>query len=155
MKLRIPPPVIMIIAATLMWACQRWLPLAQWVVPPWNRLGFLAAILGVAISALALMRFRQARTTVNPMDPGKATHLVTDGIFSVSRNPMYLGLLLLLIGWALWLGSASVWIIPPLFVLGITYAQIVPEEQALSDLFGAQYAAYRQRVGRWVGRRGT
>ncbi|MGF6598624.1 protein-S-isoprenylcysteine O-methyltransferase Ste14 [Paraburkholderia sp. GAS448] len=53
------------------------------------------------------VRFRQARTTTNPMDPSKASRLVTDGVFCVSRNPMYLGLELLLIGWAVWLGSAS------------------------------------------------
>lgn len=153
MKIRIPPPVIMLLAALLMWILHRWLPVAHWVMAPWNRLGALAAGLGVGTSLLALARFRQAQTTVNPLDPSKATRLVTDSVFGFSRNPMYLGLLLLLIGWALWLGSASVWILPPLFVVWITYAQIVPEEQALSQLFGAAYAAYRQRVGRWIGRR--
>jgi protein-S-isoprenylcysteine O-methyltransferase Ste14 len=87
------------------------------------------------------------------MDPSKATRLVTDGVFRISRNPMYLGLLLLLIGWALWLGSASVWLIPPLFVITITVVQIIPEERALGQLFGAQYLAYRASVARWIGRR--
>lgn len=93
----------------------------------------------------AFVRFRQAQTTVNPMEPEKATSLVTDGVFRISRNPMYLGLLLLLTGWALWLGTASPWFVPPLFVIAISVAQIVPEE-----LFGERYRAYRQSVARWI-----
>jgi protein-S-isoprenylcysteine O-methyltransferase Ste14 len=89
------------------------------------------------------------------MDPSRATRLVTDNVFSISRNPMYLGLLLLLIGRALWLGTLSVWLIPPLFLFVTTYVQIVPEEQALTQLFGAQYDAYRRDVARWIGRRGS
>ena len=72
---------------------------------PWNRLGGLVAALGVATAVAAFVRFRRIGTTVNPTDPNKASHLVTDGVFRVSRYPMYLGLLLLLIGWAIWLGS--------------------------------------------------
>jgi protein-S-isoprenylcysteine O-methyltransferase Ste14 len=153
-KLRIPPPIVMLVAAASMWALHRWLPLAHWIATPWNRLGGLAGGAGVAIDVAAFRRFGQVRTTVNPMDPSKATRLVTDGVFRISRNPMYLGLLLLLIGWALWLGSASAWLIPPLFVLMITWLQIIPEEQVLSRLFGAQYLEYRQSVARWIGRRG-
>ena len=80
---------------------------------------------------------------------------MTDAVFRISRNPMYLGLPLLLIGWALWLGSASAWLIPPLFVLVITLLQIIPEKQALSRLFGAQRLVYRQSVACWIGRRGA
>ena len=66
---------------------------------------------------------------------------------------MYLGLVLLLIGWAIWLGSASPWVIPPLFVIVITVVQIIPEEQALEQLFGEEYRSYRRSVARWIGRR--
>jgi len=153
MQLRIPPPIIMLLAAALMWVLHHWMPLGHWIAPPWNLLGGLAGAAGIAIAGAALVRFRQARTTVNPMDPSKASQLVTDGIFCVSRNPMYLGLVLLLIGWAVWLGSASPWLIPPLFVVVITVVQIIPEEQALGRLFGDQYLLYRRSVARWIGRR--
>lgn len=143
----------MLVAAASMWALQRWLPLGYWISQPWNRLGGLPGGVGIAIGVAAFRRFLQARTTVNPMDPSKATRLVTDGVFRISRNPMYLGLLLLLFGWALWLGSASAWLIPPLFVIVITLVQIIPEEQALDQLFGAEYLAYRRTVARWIGRR--
>jgi len=152
MQPHIPPPFLMLLAACLMWALRRWLPLGQLISTPWNQLAVLPAAAGVAIAVAAFVRFRQARTTVNPMDPRKASCLVTDGVFHISRNPMYLGLLLLLIGWAVWLGTASPWLVPPLFVIVISAAQIAPEEQALEELFGEEYRAYRQRVARWIGR---
>lgn len=154
MKPRIPPPILMLVAAALMWALCRWLPVAHWIDRPWNRLGVIPAAIGVAIAVAAIRRFHKASTTVNPMDPGKASQLVTDGVFRMSRNPMYLGLTLLLIGWAIWLQSASPWVIPLLFVILITRVQIIPEERALEHLFGPQYLAYRRSVARWIGRRG-
>ncbi len=153
MQPRIPPPILMLVAAALMWTLHRWMPLGLWIAPPWNRLGVLPGAVGIVIAVAAVLRFRQARTTVDPMDPSKASRLVTAGVFCVSRNPMYLGLVLLLIGWAVWLGSASPWLIPPLFVIVITVVQIIPEEQALSQLFEEEYLSYRQSVARWIGRR--
>ncbi len=152
MRPRIPPPIVMLLAAILMWVLDHWMPLGHWIEPPWNRLGALAGAVGIAIAVAAFARFRQAGTTVSPMDPSKASHLVTDGVFCFSRNPMYLGLVLLLIGWAVWLGSAGPWLIPPLFVIVITVVQIMPEEQALAQLFGEQYLSYRRSVARWIGR---
>jgi protein-S-isoprenylcysteine O-methyltransferase Ste14 len=141
----------MLVAGALMWALDRWLPLAHWIEHPWNRLAGLPVALGVAVIAAALMRFRQAETSVNPVDLSKTSRLVTDGIFRVTRNPMYLGLSLLLTGWALWLGSASPWLVPPLFVIVITVVQIIPEEQVLGRLFEQHYFAYQRRVARWIG----
>jgi len=154
MRPRVPPPVLMLLAAACMWALNRWLPLAHWLAAPWNRIGALPAAAGIGLAAAAMLRFRAARTTINPMDPGKASELVTSGVFRLSRNPMYVGLTLLLSGWALWLGSLSPWVVPPLFVLVITLVQIIPEEQALGRLFGEPYAGYRRRVARWIGRPG-
>jgi protein-S-isoprenylcysteine O-methyltransferase Ste14 len=141
----------MLLASGLMWALDHWMPLGQWIGAPWNRLGGLVAAVGIAIAVAAFVRFRQIGTTVNPVDPSKATRLVADGVFRFSRNPMYLGLLLLLIGWAIWLGSASPWLVPPLFVIILTFVQIIPEEQALSRNFGEQYVSYRESVARWIG----
>lgn len=154
MKLRIPPPILTLLAATAMWVLDRWLPLAHLISSPWNRLGALPAAIGLAIIVAALLRFRRAQTTVDPRNPAKATQIVTGGVFRLSRNPMYLGLLFLLVGWAIWLHSASPWLIPPLFVLLITRVQIIYEEKALEQLFGAKYVEYRQTVPRWIGRRG-
>lgn len=151
MKPRIPPPIMTLVAAALMWALHSWIPLIHWIAPPWNRFGGLAAVGGLVIAGAAIAGFRQVGTTTNPMDPGKASHLVTEGVFRISRNPMYLGLELVLIGWAIWLGSASPWLVPPLFAFVITAVQIIPEERALRQRFGDQYSAYQQRVARWIG----
>jgi protein-S-isoprenylcysteine O-methyltransferase Ste14 len=153
MRPRIPPPLLMLLAGGLMWVLDQWMPLAQWIGRPWNRFGGLVAAAGIAVSVAAFVRFRKAGTTANPLDPSKASRLVTDGVFRLSRNPMYLGLVLLLIGWAVWLGSASPWLVPPLFVIVLTLVQIVPEEQALGRSFGEEYVSYRRRVARWIGRR--
>jgi protein-S-isoprenylcysteine O-methyltransferase Ste14 len=152
MRPRIPPPILMLLAAGLMWVLDHWMPLAQWIAPPLNLLGALVVVAGIAIDVAAFVRFRNAETTVNPLYPSKASRLVTDGVFRVSRNPMYLGLLLLLIGWGIWLGSASPWLVPPLFVIVLTVVQIIPEEQALSRNFGEEYVSYRRSVARWIGR---
>jgi protein-S-isoprenylcysteine O-methyltransferase Ste14 len=154
-KLHIPPPIVALLAAALMWVLHHWLPVAYWIVSPWNRLGLLVGVVAILAAVTAFWRFRSVGTTVNPIELSKTTQLVTDGIFSVSRNPMYLGLLLLLVAWGIWLGSASVWLIPPLFAVVITLWQIIPEEQALTQLFGAQYLSYKRDVARWIGRPAT
>jgi protein-S-isoprenylcysteine O-methyltransferase Ste14 len=141
----------MLLAGALMWALDRWLALAHWIGHPWNRLGGLPAALGIGVAASALIRFHRAGTSVNPVDLSKTSRLVSDGIFGITRNPMYLALTLLLTGWAIWLGSASPWLVPPLFAVVITVVQIIPEERMLGRMFGEQYFAYQRRVARWIG----
>jgi protein-S-isoprenylcysteine O-methyltransferase Ste14 len=150
---RIPPPIVTLLAGAAMWALDRWLPLGRWFEPPWHGLGALPALAGAALIIAASGRFRAVRTTINPLEPAKASQLVTDGVFRWSRNPMYLGLLLLLGGWALWLGSASPWLVLPMFTVFMTVVQIAAEEQALARVFGAAYLAYRKSVPRWLGPR--
>ena len=144
----------MLLAAALMWSMHRWWPIARLLAAPWNRIGALPTAAGILVAAAAITQFSRARTTLNPLEPSRASSLVTSGIFAFSRNPMYLGLVLLLSGWALWLGTASPWFVPPLFAILIYWMQIVPEERALAALFAESYVAYRRRVGRWVGRSG-
>jgi protein-S-isoprenylcysteine O-methyltransferase Ste14 len=151
MKPRIPPPIIWLLAAFLMWTLHRWMPFRQLIMSPWNWLALLPAAVGVGIIYGASVRFRRAQTTINPLQPQLASSLVMHGIYAISRNPMYLGLTLLLMAWALWLGSPSPWIVVVLFPIIITALQIIPEERALEELFGVTYLAYRKRVARWIG----
>jgi protein-S-isoprenylcysteine O-methyltransferase Ste14 len=153
LRLRIPPPIWLLLFGSLMWALHRLMPFAQLVRPPVNRAGWLLVVAGPAIIATAMLQFRRAHTTVNPLTPSKASALVSSGVFGYSRNPMYLGLAVALCGWAVALGSLSPWAALPLFVLVITRLQIEPEEAALTTLFGATYADYCARVGRWFGRK--
>jgi len=151
MKPRIPPPVIWLLAALLMWMLHRWMPIAQLIGSPWTWVALLPAAIGAGVIYDANTRFRRARTTINPLEPQMASSLVMKGIYRITRNPMYLGLTLWLTAWALWLGTLSPWIAVVSFPVIITALQIIPEEQALEKLFGEAYLDYRKRVARWLG----
>jgi protein-S-isoprenylcysteine O-methyltransferase Ste14 len=153
LRLKAPPPVWVLLFGALMWALHRWLPVATIIGPPLNRAGWLVVAGGLLFIATAMLQFRRARTTINPHTPAKASALVSHGIFGYSRNPMYLGLSIVLAGWAIVLGSLSPWLAVPLFVIVITKMQIEPEEAVLAVLFDEQYRTYCATVGRWVGRR--
>lgn len=151
---RIPPPVIDLACAALMWWLAALAPPAQL----WPRGGgalvwVLAGALALAGALLALAGLREfvrAHTTVNPMAPTRARRLVTSGVFSRTRNPMYLGMLLVLAGWGVWLGNAVAWLGLPLFVAVLNVLQIRPEERAMRQRFGAEFERYAARVRRWI-----
>ena len=147
---RIPPPIVGALTGLAMWGAA---PLGPgWVWPDALRLGLVAMLvaLGLAFDVAGLLAFRASRTTVNPLSPQKASALVTGGVYRVTRNPMYVGMLCLLLAWAVklsaWLPLAG----PALFVLYITRFQIQPEERVLHQLFGDAYGQYTSRVRRWL-----
>ncbi|MEM1410640.1 MAG: isoprenylcysteine carboxylmethyltransferase family protein [Pseudomonadota bacterium] len=107
------------------------------------------AATGLVCGLLALRLFQKAATTHHPTDPGAATALVTSGIYQFTRNPMYLGLALILFAIALWYGTLTVLVLPFLFMLVLTLVQIIPEERALERRFGAAYRAYKAKTPRW------
>jgi protein-S-isoprenylcysteine O-methyltransferase Ste14 len=109
----------------------------------------LAAI-GVAVALSGVLAFRRAQTTVNPLKPETSAALVSTGVYSFTRNPMYLGMVLGLFAWAVYLSSVWSLLGPVVFALYITRFQIIPEERVLDRLFGASFAAYKRRVRRWL-----
>lgn len=149
---RVPPPLWMLFFGAMMWALDRYCPGATLIESPWNRLGWALMAIAPLAPVTAMVQFRRVGTTVNPLDPGKATALVTEGIYRWTRNPMYLGLSVLLLGWAVRLGTLSPFVLPPLFVLLMRQFQILPEEHALRERFGGDYERYCRQVGRWLGR---
>ena len=90
------------------------------------------------------------RDRVNPMKPNETSKLVTDGFFKITRNPMYLGMLLFLLGLSIYNGLIVGLIFLPLFVGYITYFQIIPEENAMLELFGEEFKVYMKKVRRWI-----
>lgn len=150
LKTKVPPPVYMLIMAGMMWQLDQFLPLYHWLNSPWNKLGLIIIGMAVLLDIWSLLLFFRAKTTPNPMKPSNTSHLVTSGLYRYSRNPMYLGLLVMLIGWALYLGSLSPLLILPLFVWLLNKQQIEPEETILLDKFGQEYRDYQQRVRRWI-----
>lgn len=150
LKLKIPPPVYMFLFALMMWSADQLLPIALWLEQPWNHIGSLIMVLSILPAAGAFRLFNRFATKADPFHPEKASNLVTTGIYRYTRNPMYLALLMLLIGWALYLGSAIAALFPPLFVWLITVVQIKKEEKALQQRFAEAYLDYKRNVRRWL-----
>ena len=150
LELKVPPLVLVAITAALMWLTARAVPGLGVRIPSraFVAAGLVAA--GLTLCALGIASFRRARTTVNPMTPEGSSSLVDSGPYAYTRNPMYLGMLAVLTGWAAWLGHALAAALLPAFVLYMNRFQIAPEEKAMAALFGADFDAYRARVRRWV-----
>lgn len=149
-ELKVPPPIVAVSAAFVIWGISRLAPLVA--IPSGLRLALSVALVvaGVAVSAAGVRSFRRAQTTLNPTRPEKASSLVRTGIYRVTRNPMYLGLLFVLGAWAVFLSSAWALLGAVAFVLYMNRYQIAPEERSLSALFGSEYASYRAAVRRWL-----
>ncbi|WOP14531.1 isoprenylcysteine carboxylmethyltransferase family protein [Ottowia sp. SB7-C50] len=151
---KIPPPVIDFAVGALMWALARGVPSAQlWPAQPWSVttvVGLSIALAGGGFALAGALAFRRARTTVNPLSPHRASALVTNGIYRFTRNPMYLGMLLVLAGWAVYLGNAVAFVGLPLFVAVLNALQIKPEERILRERFGEHFTRYAGRVRRWM-----
>ena len=150
LELKIPPPLVGLAVALLMWLASLAVPGLAWPRAARMILALVTAGLGVGISAAGVRSFARVHTTVNPMKPEGASSLVTTGIFRFTRNPMYVGLLVILIGWAIFLANAASILVLPVFVLYMNRFQIGPEERVLTGIFGADFAAYRSRVRRWL-----
>lgn len=150
LETKVPPPIVLLLVGAAMWATAHYAPAAQ-PRPQWRL--FIAGALfafGLAVSVLGLTAFRRARTTVNPITPEAASSIVSAGIYSYTRNPMYVGLTSILLGWAVWLWVPWVALGPLVFILYIARFQIIPEERVLTAKFGRDYLEYSQRVRRWI-----
>ncbi len=139
----------MLMTAGAMWLLDRFIPIASADSSLWQKLGLLIIFLAIFTDGFSLIQFFRAHTTINPLHPEKTEKLVTTGMYAISRNPMYCGLLYLLIGWGLVLGSVSPFMMLPVFVIVITRLQIIPEEAILEVKFGQQYRDYKNTVRRW------
>lgn len=150
MKLKVPPVAVLLVAVLLLAAGHWLLPGLSLSLPGQVSAALLFGLAGIVPGIQAVVEFIARKTTVNPMEPEKATTLVTDGIYRFSRNPMYLGLLCLLLAFALFWGTLTVIVVAPLFVWYMTEFQIKPEEDSLRQVFGAEYEAYLSDVRRWI-----
>jgi len=150
LELKFPPPAVALVTALIMWLVSRAAPAFRFVVPAGSTLAATLAVVGVVIAISGVVTFRRARTTVNPTRPQSSSSLVTWGVYTISRNPMYLGLLLVLTGWAIFLSNALAFLFLPAYIFYMNRFQIAPEERALASLFGQEFAAYQSRVRRWL-----
>lgn len=150
LELKVIPIVVFLIAAALIWLLDRFIPLISLN----SLLSYVVAAFCFCASGYlglhAIWDFRKAKTTVHPTNPHKASKVVSSGVYRISRNPMYLGLLLLLVSEGLILGNLSMLLGLWCFVVYITRFQIIPEERALEVRFGEEYLRYKNQVRRWI-----
>lgn len=150
MRLLIPPPVMGLLTGVGMWLLHTELPQLSFDFAGKLYVAIAIGIIGLGIEFTAFAGFQRVETTVNPMRPQNTSALVERGLYRFSRNPMYVGLLCMVMGWAIWLGAPLNIVLLALLAAYLTVFQIKPEEAVLREKFGASYEAYCRRVRRWL-----
>ena len=150
LELKIPPLLVWLILAGAMFGVAHSAPSLSFTLAGSSAMALALGTLGGALAFAGVIAFRPKRTTVNPLTPSAASSIVSGGVYRVSRNPMYLGFLLALAGWAVYLSNAGAALLLPAFVAYMTRFQIKPEERALLAKFGSEFAQYMSRVRRWL-----
>jgi protein-S-isoprenylcysteine O-methyltransferase Ste14 len=150
LPVKIPPVVVVMITAALMWLASHGAPWTCFSLPGRHLIAAGIGSVGVLVALIGIAAFRRARTTVDPTRPEAASSLVCTGIYAYTRNPMYLGFLLILAAWAVLLSNLVALALLPAFVLYLNRTQISFEEEALAARFGREFADYKSRVRRWL-----
>ena len=145
---RIMPTTYLLIAILAMVAIHFLYPLMMLIPLVWNLLGIIPLVLGVILNLIADSAFHRVNTTVKPFQ--ESSILVTDGVFRISRNPMYLGFVLILIGIAVLLRSLTPYVVILAFVILIQSMFITVEERMLAEKFEEKWREYAQHTRRWI-----
>ena len=149
LETKIPPPLVCVLFGFVM----RWLstkqPIVSWDFAFDGSLIILSSAIGFFFCATGILVFIREKTTTNPLKPETASSLVSSGVYGISRNPMYLGLALFLVAFAIFLSSLSAFVGVAGFVVYMNAFQIKPEERAIEEVFGDAYVEYKSRVRRW------
>ncbi|HHF3168291.1 TPA: isoprenylcysteine carboxylmethyltransferase family protein [Vibrio diabolicus] len=150
LELKVPPVAVFLLVILLMYGLTVLVPSLNISVPfvevVVGGLTLLSGYMGIA----GVHEFHKVKTTVNPVKPDTASSVVRTGVFSFSRNPMYMALLLLIIAIGLWWQHLSVVLCSVVFVSYMNRFQIKPEERVLERLFGEEYVDYKNHVRRWI-----
>lgn len=150
LELKLSPVMTAVLLVILMWllACNT----PGFSIRPELRIVICAVLMatGAAVGLAGVWSFRKARTTVNPWRVNASSELVISGVYRHTRNPMYLGLLLGLLGWGVYLANAFALLLAPLFIPYMNRFQILPEERALQQAYGERFLDYCRGVRRWL-----
>lgn len=150
LELKIPPVVVAAIMGGFQWLATRFVPVMSVEVLSRIDIALVFGISGALVIFTGVWQFKRSATTVNPHKPQNSSKLVSSGIYKWTRNPMYLGMSLLLLGWGVYLANALsiglVWI----FIAFLTRFQIIPEEKYLEQLFPDEFEPYCERTRRWI-----
>ena len=147
-KRKVIPPVYLFATLLLMWLTHRYIPIFQYVYEPVTYLGIIAVLFGITMAGISAGMFKRAGTGLEPFD--EATVLVTSGFYRVSRNPMYMGMFLMLLGVAFLMGSIGALLPILIFILIIRNNFVLGEERFMQATFGQQYLQYKSEVRRWI-----
>ena len=147
-KTKIPPPLVALTFGFLINYTKNFFPKIE--ISNDLFISSFMIIIGLIIMLSAIILFKKYQTTITPLNPSNATKLITDGIYKYSRNPMYLGLLLVLFGISIILNPIGGLSLIPLFILYLNLFQIIPEENAMVDLFKDEFLEYKENVRRWI-----
>jgi protein-S-isoprenylcysteine O-methyltransferase Ste14 len=150
LELKIPPVALVIAAAILMWLGSAYVSVLSFQFSFRSTVAWVFGLLGLITCTLGVVQFRQAKTMVNPTKPESSSSLVTSGIYRHTRNPMYLGFLLILISWAPAMANLVAFVVLPGFLIYMNRFQIKPEERALTLIFGADFKVYCVEAPRWI-----
>ncbi|MDX5592044.1 isoprenylcysteine carboxylmethyltransferase family protein [Pseudovibrio sp. SPO723] len=150
LEMKVPPVAVSLLCAALMWVLAVGIP--GYPLPrPVAVAGFaLFLLLGLGIGIAGVLEFRRLKTTVDPTNPQKVNTLVTSGVYKFTRNPMYIGMLIGLVGWAIYLSSMAAFLGLIAYVGYMNKFQIEPEERALREKFSDAFEAYEKQVRRWL-----
>lgn len=142
------PPIWLVFGLVAVFALNEFLPGPRFTSEAGQAVGAVFIITGLILLVFAGRLFKRAGTDLVPFK--NVTTLVTSGIYRYTRNPMYLGMLCVLLGCAITVGASMALVIPPLFAAVIEWRFIRPEEAMLRGIFPEQFAAYCERVRRWI-----
>jgi len=149
-KFRLPPLALTAGVGCAMWLLSRVLPGLAFDFPAREILAAGTGVGGGIFTVLGVRAFRSVGTTVNPNRPDTATTLVAQGVYGISRNPMYLGFVLLTLAWGLWLANGPGMLLPAALAAHLNWRQIPREEAALGRAFGESFESYKAAVRRWI-----
>lgn len=150
LELKVPPVLQVLIIAFAMYGLSGLFPNLQVMLNGTKWLASGLVIVGMALAIMGVLAFKKAQTTVNPHTPEKSASLVTTGIYHYTRNPMYLGMLVVLLGWAFYLSNFAALLVLPVFIIYMSRFQIQPEERFMMQKFSDEYQIYMTKVRRWL-----
>jgi protein-S-isoprenylcysteine O-methyltransferase Ste14 len=150
LELRIPPLALAAVFAVAIPTASVYVPLLRISMPGHKHAAAVLVFAGALVAAAGVLQFRRARTTVSPLSPHKTSTVISSGLYRWSRNPMYLGMALALLGLAAWASALAGYLLVLAFCWYLTRFQIIPEEKALLAAFGAEFTQYLAKVRRWI-----
>lgn len=145
---RVLPPAYLLLSISTMVLLHFLMPVSETAPYPWNLLGILPMFMGIYLNLMADAAFKREQTTVKPFE--KSTTLVVTGVFRMSRHPMYLGMVLILLGIAMLMGTLTPLVVVVIFGLLMEGVFIRAEEKMLEEQFGATWLDYKKKVRRWI-----